>query len=235
MSFIQARPLATHNFYAPVHKGLRLALTHLLTRLGVCDASCSQGLETLLDDLRTQLALSEHHLANEDTEVHTALEARAPGATARLVQDHDHHRHTFGELEGMIRDVERAPHTAKPALLHRLYLRFSVFVADDFAHMAEEEQLMLPILQSLFSDEELMGIEDRIMSHLTPQEMVAFGRMIIPAAGPAERIAMLSGLRANAPAEAFEAILELAARPTLAADEFNHLLQGLGLKLAEAA
>ncbi|HEX5380460.1 MAG TPA: hemerythrin domain-containing protein [Phenylobacterium sp.] len=228
MSFVQARPPATHDFYGAVHKGLRRALSQILIRLGSADPADSD-LPGLLADLRDQCRLSEHHLDNEDQVIHPALEARVPGSTQRLSQAHDHHRAAFGEIEAMTRQVEAAPAAAKAARLKALYLRFSVFVAEDFAHMAEEEQFIMPILQSLFTDEELAGMEDRILSALAPEEMVAMGRMMIPAATRTDRISMLGALRANAPAEAFGAIIELAARPALSPADFAHLSEGLGL------
>lgn len=229
------RTPATHDFYRGVHKSLRMAMTSLMVRIGATDPADDAAVARVLGELRTQLSLSAHHLANEDHEIHTALEARAPGAAARLADAHEHHRDAFEGLECLARSVEQATAAARATALHRLYLEFSRFVAADLAHMAEEEQVVLPVLQALFSDTELMGIEDRIMSRVTPAEMVAMGRLLIPAATREERISMLSALRANGPAGAFDAILEQAARPALSAEEFSHLARGLGLMLAEAA
>jgi hypothetical protein len=94
---------------------------------------------------------------------------------------------------------------------------------------------MLPILQSLFTDAELMDMEDRIVSGLAPEEMIAVARLMIPAATRTDRLVMLGAMRANAPAEAFAAIIDLAARPSLSAADFAHLSDGLGLEMELAA
>lgn len=229
MSFVQAKPISTHNFYGPIHKGLRLRLSQLLVQLGACDGDDPEALAQLIADLRGQCHISEHHLSNEDSWIHPALEKRAPGSTVRLVRDHEHHRRTFEEIEELIGRVETADDARRDGWLRALYLRFSTFVAEDFAHMAEEEQLILPILQSLFTDEELISIEDKILSGLSPDQMVAFGRFMIPAATRRDRITLLSAIRATAPAEAFAAIIELSAKPTLSEADFSHLWDGLGL------
>lgn len=229
MSYLTPRPQATHDFYGPIHKGLRYALSQMLIRLGAADARDGAEIAQLMADVRFQLELSAHHLENEDLHVHAALEARAPGASLRLIQAHDHHRLSFEELEILTRQVDRAGTAERPELLRRLYLRFSDFIADDFAHMAEEEQVILPVLQSLFTDAELQAIEDRIMSGLSAEDLIGFGRILIPAATRDERIALLSALRANAPAEAFEAILTLSAKPTLSDADWKHLAWGLGV------
>lgn len=229
MSFIKAKTTATHDFYAKIHKGLRLAQCQMLVRLGACGGEDAEELRAVLSDLVGLLSVAEHHLENEDRWVHTALEARAPGSTIRLAQSHAHHHVTFDELEALVGKVETAPPEARGKALHALYLRFSQYMADDLAHMAEEEQLMMPVLQSLFTDEELIEIERTIVSGLSPQEKIATGRYMIPAATRAERIAFLSEIKAGAPAPAFEAIMELASRPTLTSEDFDHLCEGLGL------
>ena len=76
---------------------------------------------------------------------------------------------------------------------------------------------------------ELADIRDRVLSGLAPDEVVTFGRIMIPAATRADRIALLLAMRANAPAETFEAIVQLSARPTLTANDFSHLCDGLGI------
>lgn len=229
MTYLSPRPLATHDFYGPIHKGLRFAMTQLLVRLGCADARDGAAVAQLMADVRGLLDLSAHHLENEDLHVHAALESRAPGASLRLIQAHDHHRLSFEEIEVLTRQVDRAAPDDRPEMLRRLYLRYSEFVADDLAHMAEEEQVILPVLQSLFSDAELQGIEDRIMSGLSAEDMIGFGRILIPAANREERIALLSAVRATAPAPAFEAILTLSAKPTLSDPDWRHLAAGLGV------
>ncbi len=235
MSFVQAKPLATHDFYGPIHKGLRLAQTQMLVRLGACGGDDEAELAQLLDDLVALCHMAEHHLENEDRWVHTALEDRAPGSTVRLADSHAHHRQAFEALQALIGQVQAAEAGKRAQGLKQLYLRFSLFMAEDLAHMAEEEELMLPVLQSLFTDAELSGIEDGILSALSPEEIVGFGRLMIPAATRADRIALLSAMRANAPAEAFSAIMQMSARPTLSPADYAHLCRGLGLEAPQAA
>lgn len=229
MSFLQAKPLATHDVYGPIHKGLRYALSHLLMRMGAVDPMNAEAVARLMADLRIQLDFSDHHMENEERFVHAALESRAPGASARLVQSHDHHRLAFEELEVLMAQLERARAAERPKLLKRLYLRFSTFVAEDFAHMAEEEQVILPVLQSLFSDAELQAIEDRIISGVSPEDLVACARMVMPAFTQQERVDLLMMVRANAPVEAYEAVLDLAVRPSLSDEDWSHLLRTLTL------
>ena len=48
MSLVKARPTATHDFYGPVHKGLRFAQSQMLVRLGACDGRDTKVLTQLI-------------------------------------------------------------------------------------------------------------------------------------------------------------------------------------------
>jgi hypothetical protein len=229
VTFAQPRVRATHDFYAAIHKGLRYGLSKILLRLGSADLDDAEHLAVLMADLRQQMHISEHHLANEDLWVHTALEARAPGAATSLAADHAHHREAFEELEGLVLQLEAADALDRPKALRRLYLRFSTFVADDFAHMAEEEQLILPVLQSLFTDEELIAIETGIRAALPPEDLAVMGALMVPAQTPQDRLVLVQEIRQVAPPEAFGPLLAATAEATLSAHDYTRLIEGLGM------
>jgi hypothetical protein len=221
--------MSRHDLYGPVHRGLRKALCGLLVRLGQTDFANAAAAAEMLAALRQQLVLSAKHLYHEDVEIHGALEARAPGSTASLESAHNHHRAGFSALEAFMQSIEAAEPEERHNLGRALYLRFSQFVAEDFLHMAEEATVTLPLLHELFSDAELIAIHKRIVGALAPEMAIAFMQLIIPALGRDERVEFLSFARASAPPDAFDAILNFAARPALAPAEFARLTQGLGL------
>ncbi|HYF22893.1 MAG TPA: hemerythrin domain-containing protein [Caulobacteraceae bacterium] len=218
-----------HDLYGPIHKGIRRALSGLLLRLGSTDFADDRARVAVLADLRTQLRLSAGHLHHEEAHIHARLEARSPGAAARLEHAHREHDEAFAELEAIMGELETAPAALKPALGRSLYLRFSRFAADDFAHMADEETVTLPLLWSLFSDEEVRQMEADIVGSIAPEDNIAYLRLMIPAMNPQERFAFLDFVRAAAPKKAFEAILEHAARPTLDGEDWNALAMRLRL------
>jgi hypothetical protein len=220
---------ARHDFYSPPHKGLRWSLSHLLLSIGGQDFTDQAGTAALLQRVRLQLEISAAHLAHEDKEIHTAMEARAPGSSAELERDHAHHRAAFVQLERLIAAVEAAPVPERPPLGRQLYLAFSQFVADDLAHMAEEELVTLPLLHRLFTDQELMAMEARIVAAIPPERMMVFLQVMLPAMNPAERFGFLSFARGSAPPEAFNAMIEHAVRPSLPANDWAALAGRLGL------
>ena len=212
-----------HDLYGPIHKALRAAMGRTLVKLGSADFSDALETAQVLAALRAQLATGASHLRHEDEHIHTALEARCPGASGRLEADHHHHEQAFAELEALMLEIEAAPSAERASLGRELYLRYSEFVAADLAHMVEEERAILPLLHSLFSDAELMAIEGAIVASTPPADTMAIMSDIIPAMYRSERVRFLSFVQHGAPPEAFTGILQHAAKPNLSGPDWVHL------------
>lgn len=218
-----------YDLYGPVHKGLRKAQCDLLVRLGNIDFGDARATADLLSDMRGLLVLAAAHLEHEDAHIHDALRARGAVSVDRLDHQHDDHRATFAELESLLASIEATRADERSALGRRLYLAFCTYIAHDLEHMHEEETVAAPQLWSQFSDAELMSIENRIVGSLPPEKAMAFMRLMIPAIQPAELAALLGGMKQQAPREAFDAVIEFAARPNLSAEQFADLVRRLDL------
>ena len=225
-TFLTAAAARRWDIYGPVHKGLRLGHMDLMVRLGRAGFDGPEA--ELLADLAAHLAHARLHIAHEESVIHPALEARAAGACAALEAQHQHHRDTVAALAAAIEAVQAAGPQERPALGRALYLAFSAFVAEDLEHMRQEETATWPLLCAHFTDEELAGLEMSIISTLTPEENIAFMRLMLPAMSAAERAGLLGGMKAGAPPEAYGAVIELAARATLSAGDMAEL-ERLGL------
>lgn len=210
------------DIYGPVHKGLRLAHNRMSQRLGAADWA-GEDQRTLIADLRHHLRLAASHLKHEDEHIHPALAARDPHTQAELDEQHDHHRARFGVLAGQIANLEAAGPEDLGGLGRAVYHGFNLLVAEDLAHMHHEETVVWPRLCALFSDAELQQLEAAIIGSIPPDDIITFMSFMIPAMNRAERAGLLGGMKAAAPEEAFAAVLELAARPTLSVEDWEDL------------
>lgn len=213
-----------YDIYGFIHKALRKAQCEMLVRLGQAGADIAPD---LLAELRDLLELGRLHISHEEAHIHTALDLRAPRMSLGLQAQHDGHRDGFRVLETLIAAVEQAPVTERRDAVRALYLAFSAFVARDFDHMLEEETVHNETLWSHFVDAELIAVEGGIVSSLTPEKAIRFMRLMVPAISRDERHILLGGMKANAPAEAFMAVMELAVRPTLSLADLHDLEQRL--------
>lgn len=217
-----------YDLYGGVHKGLRKAGCELLVRLGSTDYADAQDYEPVLESLRLYLMLAGSHVMHEDENIHGRLRER--GITTDLVDDqHDDHRTAFADLEALAVAVEKAWPLHRAAAGRKLYLAFAAYMAEDLAHMHEEETVIAPALWKGFTDEELVLIEMRIVGSLAPEKNMAFMRQMIPAMNPSERAALLGAMQKGAPAEIFSAVIEFAVRPGLSTKAFDDLATRLRL------
>ena len=229
-----AAPAGTRDFYAPVHKALRLFMTRTLCAVGSTDPADTQEVRATLDLLERLLALCEAHLHHENEFVHPALERARGGSTARIAVEHEHHVEAFADLRDLAALVADSAETARAAALARLYRTLALFVADNFHHMHVEETASNAVLWAAYSDAELDAIERALVASIAPATMFESLHWFLPALSAPERAGMLAGMKQGMPPEPFRAVLEVA-RSTLSPRDHARLLRDLGLPAAPAA
>jgi hypothetical protein len=196
-----------HDPYGAVHKGIRAAHMRCLVAIGAVDLTRDAEIDRLVREIGEHLTMCHAHLQHEDTVLHTALDARRPGASAHAAEDHDDHLHSFAELKALLSRLAAAEPDSRAAALAALYRRFGRFVADDLLHMEHEEHVLLPDLQAAFTDEELRELEGRIVAGIAPDHMVLFLDAMLGALPEADSAALLGAMRAGMPPAAYAALI----------------------------
>lgn len=234
LSAVRITPDSTrHNFYYVIHRGLRFGHCRLLAGIGSTDFGNAAAVKTLVSNVREFLGLARSHLEGENREIHAALEARMPGASAHAAKDHEGHERSFDELEVLLHEAETASPANAAAAGRALYSRYAIFAAHDYEHMAEEESELLAALQQAFTDAELMEIEHRIVAAIPPQKMAAYLRLMMPAINHPERVGFAAKLRTAMPAAAFKDVMDNVVKPALQPAEYDAL--ALGITMMSAA
>ena len=222
------RPIpGRHNMYHAIHRGLRYGHAQMLRRLGATDFTDQTEAEVAIADLRGFLRLAEGHMASEETVIHPAAEAAEAGSTSHAHEGHDDHEQSFADLDRLITAVETAVGSDRALRGDALYRRYARFVAADIAHMDEEEGPLLGLMQRLFTDDELRGIEGRVVSGISPDKMMGYMRLILPALPAPDRLRMLKEMQAGMPPIVFQVVLTDAALILLSASEFAAVAHGL--------
>ena len=154
---------------APIHKALRWASHRAVHAVATCEVT---SVDTALAVTRELLEMQECHQRIEDATLIPAIEARKPGAAARLADAHDDHAQSIARLRAHVAAVENDP---TRAAIHALYLELTRFVGDNFLHMYEEETLAIPLLHEIYTHEEIEVLVTRAKAMLTPAELAIFG------------------------------------------------------------
>jgi hypothetical protein len=195
------------DLYAGIHKALRSFMMDTLGRVGRLDTFDAGEMDDTLGQLAALLALCEKHLQHENDFVHTALEARQPGASGRVAEEHLEHLESIAALREDAQQLRRAASAQRPPAALRLYRHLALFVAENFEHMQVEETAHNAALWMNYTDDELHALHGRLMASIPPQEVLEVARWMVPALSPAERAAMLNGMKAELPPQAFQALV----------------------------
>jgi hypothetical protein len=204
-----AQPQPRYDIYAGIHKALRNFMADTLVRIGRMDTGDTTHTADALEQLKTLLWLCDIHLEDENRFVHPALERALPGSAEKIAGEHIGHGGHIEALRERIALVEQRAGVERAAAAHQLYHALALFVAENLEHMHEEETRHNHVLWASCTDAELLGIEQAIVASIQPEAMEACLRWMLPALNHTDRVGMLTGMRDNAPAEAYAGVLTM--------------------------
>lgn len=194
------------NLYGFPHKGLRNAISQLSQSAGNTNCSDQVSLSTLKSLADEVFTLLELHAHSEESVVLVALENKVHGSTTDNIAEHDQLKK---EIEEIKQELNAITTDSPPNLISNFYTKISNFHSKYLAHMEMEESKMNTLIWDNFTDEELMGQHGKIMSTLTPDQIMMWFKYIVPALNPFERSIIMGGFKENAPTPFFEKVLDM--------------------------
>lgn len=217
--------MATIRSFAAPHKGLRNVISKFAFRLGQTDNTDPSALQQLKELGNEMFALLNDHVHTENEYTLRLLEERAPGASVHDREDHEKLDQIQDDLQLQLRSLTGEETSAQ---IHDFYLTFTLFQSQYLEHTHEEERVTERLLQEHFSDEELIEHRQTIMKKISPDTLLLWLKYVIPAQRIGESVDMLSGLKANAPREYFEKVME-AIRSEMGPPRYEELVNNLDI------
>lgn len=190
-----------YQFYRE-HKYVSAALNdleRLIARTDFCDSAALEEVKRGFEDLKGML---KGHAQYENERLHSLLKQKnAPVSIYQHVEeDHAVQEKQLLELEEIIQRISLENEEEKKIELgYQLYLTYRKFVADNLAHLHEEETQILPELQRLYSDSELRQVEAHSYKEMTPDEMINMLQVLFPHMNRYDRQAILMDIRSLEP------------------------------------
>ncbi len=126
---------------------------------------------------------------------------------------HDEHRTLAERLDWLASradELAAAPAAARPAIAHAYYLELAAFTGAYLAHLDVEERVVMPTLAAACDDAELDGTQEVALATVPPPTRAVAMAVMLPALTPPERVALVDGIRATAPPEAFAGVRAIA-------------------------
>lgn len=228
MNSVAAAAAPRVDMYSGIHKALRALMADTLLAVGRMDVDDTLETAHVTQRVLELLDFCGNHLKHENDFVHKAIEARAPGASEQIAHEHDDHLRHIAQLADRVRALRDCDAAQKAEEATALYRELALFIAENFQHMHVEETAHNAVLWARYTDAELMAIHDALVASIPPEEMMFTARWLVPFMNPRERMGMLAGMKANAPAPAFQAIIDTV-RPHLTLIEWGKLTRALGM------
>lgn len=192
-----------YNIYEVIHKALRARMARTLVAIGQVDADDEDSVQEVVADVRTMLAILHGHLHSENDFVHSAMEARAPGSTRRIAEEHVHHEVGIRVISDACDALLATAPGDRAAPASRLYVLFDAFLQENLVHMRYEEDHHNAVLWASYTDEEIRDIEHALVAAIPPEKKALLLHSMVPAVPTRDRVNILAGLRTAVPPEVF--------------------------------
>lgn len=220
--------LVALDLYKDIHKGIRAELFALTNSAGSVDPEDAQGRAAVAAHATFIGSVLESHAHHEDTVIDPVLELHFPQLAEQVRGDHGHLECRFASIvDQAVSSLDASPED-RHRRSHLLYLDLASFTSKYLAHQDLEERIVMPRLEQAVGFEVVLGLHQAIVGSIPPEEMGQSLAFMLPAMNAFDRVALLSGMRAGAPPEAFAGVIDLA-RSVLHPSDYEVVAQRLGV------
>jgi iron-sulfur cluster repair protein YtfE (RIC family) len=219
--------LVTVDLYRDIHKGIRSELFAIVGRAGSVDPNHRSDVLDLVAHVSDVHALLEAHAHHEDATIQPVLERELPDLAERIERDHLQLDRTIGRIADIAATLDVGATSARRDT-HRLYLDLGRFTSEYLVHIDIEERVLMPALEDAIGTDAAFELNATIVGSIEPADMVTSLALMLPAMNVEDRVDLLGGMRAGAPADVFGGVVDLAGS-VLRTDDFRSLQLRLGL------
>lgn len=175
------------------HKYLTTVLFDICIEFGKSDLRNQTERHALASKVFGLRSLLESHGQYEESRIHARLSAR--GSDTHKLADGEHER-DLGTLDAILEQIKVCD---SPSQAHQGYLRFRKFVAEVLLHLDFEENVMLPKLQELYSDDELRLIDKESYDQMDAGQMIDMLQVLFPSMNADDKEFFIDELHRAAP------------------------------------
>lgn len=200
-----------YNIFNQIHKGLRVLLFDTATVLQQTDFTDLAQTDLAIEKVNKVLEMFKNHGDNEDEYILSLLKNADPGIASRFEEEHEIDENAARHLQSIIDYLLNTTDTNLRLETGRnLCYSFNEFVAFNLYHMNKEEIHLNPLLWNLYTDDQIRAISMRVVEKISPEENAFASYWMIKGMNNIEIAEWLKAVRAGAPPEAFQGLMQIA-------------------------
>lgn len=194
-----------YRFYR-VHKFVCFQLADFQSTLAKTDFADSAERAALAIEWEKLTQMLNGHATFEDAVIHQLLKDKQASEHIDIEQEHRLHHEQLQELTKKLKEIDQ---TSKVELQHSLGYEFLLlyrkFHLETLKHLNDEETIILPKLQSLYSDEALAKLQAKTYAKMNSAQMLAMLQTLFPHMNCEDKIFFIDEIL-NAEPEKFKLI-----------------------------
>lgn len=196
-----------YRFYR-VHKYVCFELSEFERATAKTDFLDPKACQALKEKLSNLIQLLKHHGQYEDAHIHDLLRQKNSNLAKFIEKEHQDHEQAFHDLMKHL-DFTITLQSPSEKILsgNEFYLSYRIFYSEMLKHLYDEEKILLPELQSLYSDHELAKLQAKTYQKMTPDDMLNMLNTLAPHANPEDLQFFTNEMKAAEP-EKFKIVWE---------------------------
>ena len=216
-----------YNSFNQIHKALRVMMYDTATLISQTDFDNPQQEEVVTERLNVLLTMFDKHAYHEDTMVLPLIAEYEPAVADAFEQEHVLDHDLAQRLKGFQVALAHAiSPEAKKDLGSALSMVFVEFMVFNLQHMKKEETILNSLLWRYYSDEELIGISQKIVASIPAEEQAISAKWMMKGLSNNEIKTWLRNVERNAPNHVFRPLFTTAEKE-LEQQRFRQILDSL--------
>jgi hypothetical protein len=188
-----------YKFYRE-HKYVSFALNDFERKVAKANFREFEEIEALKIELESIIQMLKGHAHYENSKLHELLRKKSSAVYAHIEEDHEKYDQILDRLiskMGKVLTLKNPDERVKTG--YQFYLEYRKFVGENLLHLHEEETVILPELQNLYTDDELRAVEFDTYRRMTSDEMVDMIKVLFPHMNPDDKEAFLKDIKDSEP------------------------------------
>lgn len=174
--------------YYRVHKWISFEFSELERLIARSDFRLNTEVKIIKNQIKKLEVIMAHHADFEDSMIHALLEKKCSTAHTGVELEHQRHHAQYRDFKMQLNKIlECSDVCMRDDLGYDFYMQFRLFFSENLKHFHDEEMVIMPELQRLYSDEELRLAQSEVYRQMAPDQIIQMMSLLAPYINPSDK------------------------------------------------